>query len=258
MGLTNYPSDNTVRPRPQRAAAVSAGIVILTIVSITTIVPLALNVTRSLARAQFISSVRDVEGATSPLEHPLVVYLGNSFIGGSSQDSGPTHRWPALVSNAVNATSFVLADGGSGYTVPGALGLTFGDLAEQVPACARLVVVLGSDDDEFSSYSDTVRATTDALTAVKKHAPHAHVLAIATLGVDTNPDEGILTSRDAVRTAAENAEVSFVDPISDHWLGPDPKKYTGDDGLHPTDQGHQVLADIITPIVKSELAEPAP
>ncbi len=256
MRFSKDPNEKTAANK--RAVAVIAGITLLALVSITVIAPLALDATRSLARAQFVAAAHDADRATPPRERPSVVYVGNSFIGGSAQDSGPEFRWPALVSDAAKVTPLVLADGGSGYTVPGALGFTFGDLAAQVPETCALVVVLGSDNDELSPYDETKKAASTTLETVKKRAPHAHVIAIATFWVNDNPSEGILTSRDAVRDAAADVGVQFIDPLSDHWLEPDPKQYIGDDDLHPTNLGHRELANIITPIVEGALNQPAP
>jgi|GEM_PF-4796834 len=261
MSFSRAPDESRVTNRTRsgrlNTPIIAAIAVLLTLVASVVMVLLTLETSRLVARAQFESSVSNLIRTVPDPDFPTVAYVGNSFVGGSAQDSGAEYRWPALVSTTTHTTPLVLADGSSGYTVPGALGFTYGNLAAQVPETARLVVLLGSDDDESSPYDETVHAATEAFAIAKAHAPDARVIAIATFWVDEDPRYGILTSRDAVREAAAASDVQFVDPLTDHWLSPDPSLYIGDDGLHPTNRGHQELATIITPIVEDALAESA-
>ncbi|MEO8907925.1 MAG: SGNH/GDSL hydrolase family protein [Microbacteriaceae bacterium] len=193
-----------------------------------------------------------------PAGQPVVAFVGNSFTGGSAMDSGASSRWPAIVSEELGLSDTVITAGSSGYVHPGVGLATYGDLAEKVPSDAAAVVILGSDDDASEPYDQIKAAALATFATIRREAPHAQILAIATFWVDSTPPEGILTSRDAVRDAAADAHVDFADPIASHWLVADPSVTIGADGLHPTDAGHAELAQHIEPLLAALLKRPAP
>lgn len=195
---------------------------------------------------------------TAPAGRTMVTFLGNSFTGGSLMDSGPTSRWPALVSEKLDVSDTVVTADASGYVTRGIGFATYHDLADDVPADSAAVVILGSDDDASKPYAKIKSAALAAFATIRERAPHARILAIATFWVNSTPPQGILTSRDAVRDAAAEAHVSFVDPIAEHWLVADPSVTIGSDGLHPTDAGQRELAHRIEPLVAALLKQPAP
>lgn len=193
-----------------------------------------------------------------PAGRPVVAFVGNSFTGGSEMDSGASSRWPAIVSKKLHVSDTVITAGSSGYVHPGVGLATFGDLAKKVPHDAAAVVILGSDDDASEPYDQIKDAALATFATIRRDAPHARILVIATFWVDSTPPEGILTSRDAVRDAAAEANLTFVDPIAGGWLGADPSVTIGADGLHPTDAGHAELAQHIEPLLAALLKTPAP
>jgi len=71
--------------------------------------------------------------------------------------------------------------------------------------------------------------------------------------VNGNPPGYIVTDRDAVNAAAHAAGVGFVDPLAEGWFTGDAAAFIGPDGIHPTDQGHRYLADLIRPRIESVL-----
>jgi lysophospholipase L1-like esterase len=199
----------------------------------------------------------DIEG-TQPAGHTRVTFLGNSFTGGWLSDSGPSYRWPAIVSKELDLTDTVITSDGSGYVTDGVGFANYGDLADDVPTDSSVVVVLGSDDDANHSFDAIKKAALDTYATITRRAPGARILAIATFWVDKNPPKGIITSRDAVRAAAKEAGVTFADPIAQGWLVDDPSKTIGPDGLHPTNAGQAELAKRIQPLLEEVLAQPAP
>jgi lysophospholipase L1-like esterase len=185
---------------------------------------------------------------------PLIVYVGNSFIGGSAQDSGETSRFPYLVSTALHARGETITAGGSGYVTPGDHVETFGSLADDIPSDAAVVVFLGSDDDQHAHSQQQIQdAAKAAWTTARRRAPHATLLIVSTPWVSTNPPAGILTSRDAVRAEATAMKLHYVDPIADRWWVGDVDGTIGADGLHPTDQGQREMADHLEPVVRTLL-----
>jgi lysophospholipase L1-like esterase len=218
-----------------------------------------------IASAIVIAALAATWGLIQPeIEHTedagstVVAFLGNSFTGGSLMDSGPTSRWPALVSKRLGLSDVVISSDASGYVTRGVGFATYRDLAKDVPADAAAAVILGSDDDASKPYAKIKAAALTAFATVRARAPHARILAIATFWVNKHPPEGIITSRNAVRDAAAEAHVDFVDPLADGWMVDDPSKTIGADGLHPTDAGQRELAQRIEPVLAALLAEPAP
>ncbi|MBS1697233.1 MAG: SGNH/GDSL hydrolase family protein [Actinobacteria bacterium] len=178
----------------------------------------------------------------------LLVTVGNSFIGGSAMDSGTAHRWPGLVATALGMRLDVITAGGSGYVDPGDAGLTYRDLVHRVPADADVVVIMGSDDDASSPLTDIERAARIALAEAIDRAPHARVLVTSTPWVQKVPDAGIRNTRDAVRQAADELGLEYIDGLGT-WLVTGPPGQIGSDGLHPTDLGHaELAAALIGPI----------
>ncbi|UFS59239.1 GDSL-type esterase/lipase family protein [Subtercola endophyticus] len=188
-----------------------------------------------------------------PTATPLVVYVGNSFVGGSSEDSGSQDRFPALVGDALHTDWQTITSGGSGYVDPGDDGLRFDDLAEQVPANASLVVIVGSDDDAGYPYEKIMDAALTTLQTIKQRAPNAAILVVSTPWVSASVPDGIQTSRNAVRDAAAMDALPYVDPIADGWWFTGPPEQIGDDGLHPTDLGHAQAAEHLEPIIQQLL-----
>ncbi|MEO6827702.1 MAG: SGNH/GDSL hydrolase family protein [Microbacteriaceae bacterium] len=195
----------------------------------------------------------EVLGSASD-DQPLISFVGNSFVGGSSMDSGATFRWPSIVAREVGAAAQIITAGSSGYVTPGELMQTYPELAKRISPSARAVVFLGSDDDANRSFDEIRAGALDAFATARARAPEARLLVIATFWVDDDPPAGILNSRDAVRAAAAQAGVAFVDPIADGWLVNDPAITIGSDGLHPTDAGHSELAARIEPLLAQLLA----
>lgn len=195
---------------------------------------------------------------TEPPGNTVVTYLGNSFTGGSLMDSGPNSRWPAIVSKQLDLSDVVITSDGSGYVTRGVGFATYGDLADDVPEDSAAVVVLGSDDDANKPYAKIKAAVLATFGVIRARAPHARILAIATFWISKHPPQGIITSRDAVRDAAEQAGVTFADPIAGRWMVDDPSKTIGADGLHPTDAGQKELAEHIEPLLAELLKQPAP
>jgi lysophospholipase L1-like esterase len=216
--------------------------------SLRLIVPIAIAVLVAAGIAGWFASRPQVE-TTHATGRARVAFLGNSFVGGSLMDSGLDATWPALVSRNLDLADSIITADGSGYVTPGAGGARFSTLAKRVPGDADGVVILGSDDDQTHSQESIEAAARQTIQIVKKAAPHAKILVIATFWVSNDPPAGIIASRDAVRAAAKAEGVSFADPIAGRWLGDDPGRYIGSDGLHPVDAGEAVLAKHIQPLV---------
>jgi lysophospholipase L1-like esterase len=203
-----------------------------------------------------IVSKPESAGAAEPVgphKRPLVVFIGNSFTGGSAMDSGGIARYPSLLSAKLGFSWMTLTEPGAGYIAHGTNTRDFDDLAAKVPVNADVVVILGSDDDEPYAAKDIQTHAAQTFSRIHQQAPKAEILVVATPWGTHPAPAGILASRDGVRDAALQDGDAFVDSIADKWLVSGPAGQIGSDGLHPTDVGHAEMARQLTPALKTLL-----
>lgn len=192
-----------------------------------------------------------------------VLIIGDSYTAGSDEGGNGTAGWATqaaarLIDQGYDLRRYDLAAGGSGYVEAGPSGDTFVNLATQAPEGMELVVVFGSRNDG-SQPEEVIRAaaaqTYELLLAA---SPEARLLVIGPPWVNDRPPAAILAARDAVEEAAVAAGATFVDPIEAGWFAGDAEEFIGGDGVHPTDEGHRYLADLITPLMAEEAADLRP
>lgn len=186
-----------------------------------------------------------------------VAIIGDSYTRGSDMGGNGDAGWPVLVEHqlrkqGMNTIPTVGADRGSGYAATGNKGTVF---ADQIPKAVkpndRLVVLFGSVND--GGFADDLSVVVQrTLADVKTAAPQARLLVIGPAWVDANPPPQVLRSRDVVKSQAEAMGATFVDPIAEGWFADRPD-LIGSDGMHPTDAGHQYLADKIAPLIAQHL-----
>jgi len=181
---------------------------------------------------------------------PLVVFIGNSFTGGSAMDSGGIARFPSLLSAELKFPYMTLTADGAGYASAGDQSRTFLALAKKVPENAAVVVVLGSDDDADKTAADIRSGAAETYARIHNQAPGAVILAVASPWGRTPTPKGVVTARDAVRDAALQDGNAFVDTITDKWLVAGPTGQVGSDGVHPTDVGHAEMAKYLAPVLR--------
>lgn len=168
--------------------------------------------------------------------------------------------WADIVLRGLDRTNYfvpyeVHGEGGAGYVQTGAVKLAFAGLAQSIPADAAIVVVFGSRNGGGGYSPDSIsKAATDLYAQINKRAPGAKLLVIGPPRVDENVPNNILTIRDRLKIAATKAGATFVDPIADEWFFGADAALIGSDGVHPTDAGHQYMAERILPFIKGLFA----
>ena len=185
-----------------------------------------------------------------PEKKAIVTFIGDSYTGGSEMDSGIEARWPNLVSLDLDFTERILARGGSGYVTVGPSEERFGDVVTELNPQSRLVVVYGSINDVATG--DEVRdAAVELYRSVQTKAPEAKLLVVGPTWRTEDPPPNIIASDAALASAAEEVGVPFVSTL-DAGLLLDPEQI-GEDGVHPTDEGHQQLAEFMAPYIAEQL-----
>jgi lysophospholipase L1-like esterase len=204
-----------------------------------------------LDAAEAAARASDAQNADVP-----VLVIGDSYTAGSTEGGNGSAGWPAMVQRTLqdegrNVVFDIRAAGGSGYTQDGTSGQRFVDLAAQSAEGYKLAVVFGSRNDRATP--EEVTAAAESLyREVLSRAPTARLLIVGPPWVDASPPAFIEDDRDGVAAAASALSARFVDPLSDGWFA-DRTELIGEDGVHPTDEGHQYMAELMVPLLREEL-----
>lgn len=180
--------------------------------------------------------------------------VGDSYTGGSDYGGYPPNGWSSLVLNDLQASgkpavADISGQGGSGYVRRGQQGTVFGEeAAKTVTGADRLVVFFGSVNDAEVPPDQLAAAVNDAYDVAKTNAPRAALLVIGPVWPRGDAPPPLLGVRDVLAAATSAHGGVFVDPIAEGWLQGRPE-LIGADGIHPTNAGHQVLAQLIEPHV---------
>jgi lysophospholipase L1-like esterase len=191
------------------------------------------------------------------LNHVAVVsdsYTTGTGEGGEGPWSWPARAWQILARSGERIAPDVAAEGGAGYVVHGDRGHVFEDLsAHAVKPDDALVVFFGSRNDQGVDpglLAERVRSTYDLALRL---APAAKFLVIGPPWPTADVPQAMLQIRDVLRAAAGAAGAAFVDPIAERWFVDRPG-LIGADGVHPTDAGHLYMADMIAPLIRTQLS----
>lgn len=188
-------------------------------------------------------------------DEPALAFYGDRYTAGTSLGGlGPT-GWPAIVSERVGARAtppHALLD--AGYVAASSFaGFTFESLAAQQPEPdADVTVVFGSRNDFRASPQEITAAALRTFDTIRADAPDTQLLVIGPAWTDAAVPPELPPVRDAVRQAALEAGVLFVDPLAERWFFDD-VGLIASDLVSATDAGHVYLADQIEPFVQELL-----
>lgn len=200
--------------------------------------------------------VSDSAGNTQATTRVLVI--GDSYTGGSAQGGNGNNGWARLAATDLIGKGYqfqmtIHAAGGAGYTEPNATGTTQVKLAQQSGGPYNLVIFFGSRNDDATT-TDVRSAAASAYAAIKRSSPTARLLVVGPPWVNSDPPAFITADRDQVEAAAKAAGADFVDPLAEGWFAGQYASLIGTDHVHPTNAGHQHMADLIEPHIQQELA----
>jgi hypothetical protein len=191
--------------------------------------------------------------APAPASTPVLAVYGDGYAAGNPSGGLGPAGWPAQVAASVGAELSLHAVARAGYVAPGVTGedLTAAVRANPVPDAA-VTVLFGSRNDADESAPAVEANASAAIAAVRQQAPSTTLLVVGPVWSDADVPAGVVAARDAVRSAAQDAGVQFVDPIAERWFA-DVTGLIAADGVSPTDQGHAYLAEQIGPAVEAAL-----
>ena len=183
-----------------------------------------------------------------------VVVIGDGFTTGSVQGDLEPTAWPALLEQRLDdAAVEVWAAAGAGYATPNVLGRTLGTLAEEAPVEGADVNVIFGGRADGSGIADRVSiAARQTFTQLRQEAPDADLVVIGPAYPSTDVPAGVRNNRGVISEAAAAVGATFVDPLADTWFVDQPT-LLGADGVRPTAEGQQYLADLIEPVVRQAI-----
>jgi lysophospholipase L1-like esterase len=209
----------------------------------------------SLAVAVVVLSLLLVSAVRGRAPQPIVTFVGDSYTAGSPEDGGYSSRFPDRLAHELNVRAEVVAQPGAGYVARGVIGETFEDEVSAVHADSDLIVIYGSRND--GAAPETAQAIGDAakklIEDLHRQAPSAKIVVISPSWVETPLPEGSQGIAEAIKRACASTGARFVN--ASLWLQHPGAGVIGQDLVHPTAKGHELLAKKIAPIVRSELSE---
>ena len=116
-----------------------------------------------------------------------------------------------------------------------------------------LVVFFGSRNDQGVDPAQLSMLAYGTFQLARRIAPSATFLIIGPPWPTANPPAAVVRIRDALQYQAGLAGAKFVDPIAERWFVGQPE-LIGADGVHPTDAGHEYMADKIAPLIAAAIA----
>jgi lysophospholipase L1-like esterase len=201
-------------------------------------------------------SDNDIVGLNTFVNRVAVIgdsYTTGTDIGGLGPRGWTTQAWGDLATSRVPITADVGAEGGAGYGTRGNRGSLFEDLtARTVKPDDKLVVFFGSRNDQNVEPAQLSILAYGTFQLARRIAPSASFLVIGPPWPTANPPANIVRIRDALQYQAGIAGATFIDPIVERWFVGRPE-LIGADGVHPTDAGHEYMADKIAPLIAAQL-----
>lgn len=180
---------------------------------------------------------------------PVVAFLGDSYVEGSRMDIGK--QFPDLLSTKFGWDQVMLGEGGSGYTKEGNKGTTFADRAPLAigPDVDMVVVSGGYNDSAIWSLTQNSQAI---LGSIRHGMPKTKMVVLSNFVPSGNPSERDIQKRDILADSAERVGATFIDVTA---LFKDRHDLIGADKTHPTDAGHQFIAEYLATRLPKVTAE---
>jgi lysophospholipase L1-like esterase len=224
------------RERASGKKAVNVGLAVLVVVVIA-VWGFTLSHSGGPSKAAAFTPMPEITVA-APLR---AAFLGDSLTAGTKFGGLEAKGWPAIVAVKHGWTTHLAGFGGTGFLSAGQSGHdTFSTRVDDVVAGApNIVIVAGGMNDVFFSQSRETVAASAVLSSLRQRLPKAKIVLIAPLWTQQTWDPRMGGIHAALKTAAAQTGVLFVDTTG--WFD-GRADLIASDGVHPTDQGHAYLA----------------
>ncbi len=208
------------------------------------------------------STSRSANSAPSDSDAVTILVVGDSFTEGTTYGGKGSSNWTRIAQGRLSQEQLnecpvllrVSGRGGAGYLTTGIRQTTFASEAQRLlsPDVSAIVLV-GSGNDLSHPAKQYRAAVNDTIRAVRKARPELPVVIVGLSWIHNTPaaPEYARANR-LLADAAKRHGASFVDPIRSRWYAaPRDHSIVGADLRHPTDEGHAIIADRMTPVLES-------
>ncbi len=211
---------------------------------------LLLGIAPACGSASPIAQTSTSPSATTPtpVQASLrLVVLGDSIASGTPIGGQGAAGWPAIVAQKLGLLSLLSAQPGTGYTKDYSSGSAYPTRVNDVIALRpSILIVEGSRND--TDAAATKRIAIEVLTKLRSALPQAQILVIGPFYLDAM-NQRTTPINEAVKAAAVSLHLTYVDTLKAGWFLGSAHRFVGSDGIHPTDEGHRYIADLIVPLV---------
>ncbi|MBD0864079.1 hypothetical protein IA539_23220 [Gordonia sp. zg691] len=246
-------------------------LLLLAVVAVAVTVVLTLGVhgerDQPAVAAETAAVVPTATGSDAPVvntagESVTILVVGDSFTEGTAYGGKGSSNWTRIAQsrlsgerlNACPVLLRVSGRGGAGYLTAGVRHTTFVSEAERLlTRDVSAIVVVGSGNDLSHPLRQYRTAVNGTIRAIKKARPQIPVVIVGLSWIHDQPVAGEYRDANAVLAgAAKRNGATFVDPITAGWYSAShDHSIVGSDLRHPTDEGHAIIADRMTPILEN-------
>jgi lysophospholipase L1-like esterase len=176
-----------------------------------------------------------------------MVVLGDSIASGTPIGGQGVSGWPAIVAQKLGLLSLLSAQPGTGYTKDYGSGSAYPTRVNDVIALRPSILIVEGSRNDIDAVA-TKRSAMAVLSKLRGALPQTKILVIGPFYLDAmNPRTTPIN--EAVKAAALGLRLTYVDTLKAGWFSGSAHHFVGSDGIHPTDDGHRYLANLIVPLV---------
>ena len=194
------------------------------------------------------------QAVTKPAEVKTILFFGNSLTAGYGVD--PSEAFPALIQNRIDSLKLnykVINGGVSGETSAGGNGRV--DWILRQPVDIFILELGGNDGLRGIPLTETKKNLQAIIDKVKLKYPHAKLVLA---GMQIPPNMGQQYASQFINLYPELAtknKASLI-PFLLQGVGGDPK-LNQQDGIHPTAEGHKIVAENVWRVLKPMVEDDA-
>lgn len=182
---------------------------------------------------------------------PTVVFIGDSFVGGSDMGGQGAANWSARAAKMLGWGACTFAVGGSGWSA-GQNDWTYASRAEWALSVAPSAVVFANGVGDLTSALDvSLNAASGAIDTIVSQSPATKVIVVGIAKVRDEQSPAVDKFNSQMREVVEARGGIYIDPTAEGWFDGEHRALLGDDRFHPTDDGHSYYADRFVADIKS-------
>jgi lysophospholipase L1-like esterase len=177
-----------------------------------------------------------------------LVVLGDSIASGTPSYGGQgASGWPAIVAQKLGFLSLLSAQPGTGYTKDYGSGFAYPARVNDVIALRPTILIVEGSRNDVDAVA-TRRIAAEVLGKLHNALPQTKILVIGPLYLDSE-NSRTTPVNEAVKAAALSLSLTYVDTLKARWFTGSASRFIGGDGIHPTDEGHRYIANLLVPLV---------